>query len=428
MPSENELAVRFELSRPSIRKVLSALAEEGLVKIERGKGTVVNDQLLTTETVSLFWPGPSFEYTPMKHVVERFNQVSKTIKVAMVPYSKGSTIDLLNTNNELKPDLIAVGNTSFLDLQLAEIEQYLQPISLPETDSIYPVFTRAFTKAGLLYSAPVTFTPIVLAFNKKLFVQAGEQLPDETWDLERLLESAKRLTLTEGQALPHSYGISFSTSLNRWPAMILANGGNFDDLLVSSEPPNPTIDALNYVVDLMYTHKVAPLYSIGNDDIGESMFIRGKVAMILTSYNFMEQFKQLDLDWGFCRIPSNNPSCSSLSISSGISISTGSNKKEAAMSFIRFVLSDSMQAYMKLASCSVPVVKRIATSRKYPHNPLGSRGYYTFEKLMDNIITLRDCSLTSRDWLTFQHELNLAWAGTMSMREALDSAQRLLGK
>ncbi|MDF2668705.1 MAG: Bacterial regulatory protein gntR family, partial [Paenibacillus sp.] len=40
MPSENELAARFELSRPSIRKVLSALAEEGLVKIERGKGTV----------------------------------------------------------------------------------------------------------------------------------------------------------------------------------------------------------------------------------------------------------------------------------------------------------------------------------------------------------------------------------------------------
>jgi multiple sugar transport system substrate-binding protein len=375
----------------------------------------------------LFWPGSSFEYAPIKHVVERFNQISKTAKVEVIPYSQESTYDLLSSNNELKPDLIALGNTAFMELKPEEIEQYLQPIVLPDPDSIYPAFLRAYLRNGQLYSAPITFTPIVLAYNKSLFNQAGEPFPDDTWDLERLLTAAKRLTQREGNALPHSYGFSFSTSLNRWPALILANGGRFDELMDSNDDNSPAFKALNYTMEMMYTHKVAPLFSASNGYVGETLFTRGKVAMILTSYNFMGQFNQIDFDWEFCAIPSISPACRTLGISSGISIAAQSNKKEAAMSFVRFVLSDAIQAYLKLDSFSLPVVKHVASSRKYPHNPFGRNGYYTFEKLMDGMQTLADCSLGYEEWILYQNELNMAWAGTVSVREALTRARELAG-
>ena len=42
LPSENELADRFAVNRHTVRRALAALAAEGLVRAERGRGTFVN--------------------------------------------------------------------------------------------------------------------------------------------------------------------------------------------------------------------------------------------------------------------------------------------------------------------------------------------------------------------------------------------------
>lgn len=43
MPSEDELAAQFSVSRPVVNKALTILRREGAVKVVRGKGTYVND-------------------------------------------------------------------------------------------------------------------------------------------------------------------------------------------------------------------------------------------------------------------------------------------------------------------------------------------------------------------------------------------------
>ena len=44
MPAETALAVKFGVSRPVIREVVSRLSAEGIVRAERGRGTFVSDQ------------------------------------------------------------------------------------------------------------------------------------------------------------------------------------------------------------------------------------------------------------------------------------------------------------------------------------------------------------------------------------------------
>jgi len=46
LPTEAELAKRFEVNRHTLRQALAALNERGLIRIEQGRGTFVNEDML----------------------------------------------------------------------------------------------------------------------------------------------------------------------------------------------------------------------------------------------------------------------------------------------------------------------------------------------------------------------------------------------
>jgi GntR family transcriptional regulator len=43
LPSEDELARRYDVSRPTVNRAMSILRSEGLIRVERGRGTIVRD-------------------------------------------------------------------------------------------------------------------------------------------------------------------------------------------------------------------------------------------------------------------------------------------------------------------------------------------------------------------------------------------------
>lgn len=416
LPSENELAQSFQLSRPSVRKVLGELSEEGLVQTLHGKGSVVNDWHEAITVLNLFWGMPSFEFEAVCQLVERFNQSNKRIRVEIIPLPSEAMSAAMREGlfmGKNKPDLIGLTNTFFFSLTRDEPEKLLRPLELTEPDDFYAPYVRAFAHKTELLAAPITFAPIVMVYNKTMFDAANLDAPDESWTWEQLLEAAQILTRNAGQQA-ECYGFCFSASSNRWPLFVLQNGGVFADRgeLLPDDPR--TRKALEYAVDLIYKHEVSPSFSIGNSRLGEELFLRQKVGMILTSSIYLKNFQDVGFEWEIVRFPGSVPNAG-LGLATGIGISSHCTSVEAAKQFIEYVTSESAQAYMKANACSIPARRSVAISRKFPHVSLAGENYYMFEQITEDARTIKDLGLTPQQFYEMNNELNLLWANLESM-------------
>jgi len=148
----------------------------------------------------------------------------------------------------------------------------------------FPVMLAECSRNGKLTSLPFNKSVPVYYYNKDLFAKAGldpEKFPD-TWD--QFVETAKKLTLdSNADGNPEQWATAFPVgSAWMFQCLVLQNGGE----IFSSDGKKVVFDsregieALQYMVDLIYKHKVAFLttgYEHQND------FLSGRVAMIQSS-------------------------------------------------------------------------------------------------------------------------------------------------
>jgi multiple sugar transport system substrate-binding protein len=422
IPAENELAQSFQLSRPSVRKALSELSEEGLIRTFRGKGSVVleTDQSLTV--LNLFWGMPAFEYEAVSRLVEQFNKTNKKIRVDLIQVPRNVALSKEGAaGGKIKPDLVGLGNSQFLQAAEIGIDELYLPLDL-RLDDFFDTYVRAFSYEGRMYAAPLGFAPIVLLYNKTMFDEAGLNYPGDDWTWEELLKAAKALTRYDGLQAER-YGFSFAANFNRWPLFVLQNGGSFTRN-GSFQFDDPRLrEALQFSYELIYKHKVSPIVSIGNQKTGEELFLRQKVGMILTSYIFLEQFRDIDFEWNFVRFPGRVRNAG-LGIAAGIAISAECRKVEAAKTFIQYMTSQSSQANFKQNVCYIPARRSVACSRKYPPHPLAERNYYAFEAITEQALTVIDFGLTFSQVEELETELNLLWANVESVDDVMESLKR----
>jgi multiple sugar transport system substrate-binding protein len=423
IPSEHELAQIFQLSRPSVRKVLSELADEGLITIMHGLGSKINAPDQARTVLHLFWFVPSFEYTVISELVDRFNRTNRSISVQLTPIPRES----LSSSQQgiqavsIKPDLIGLNNNQFFSMIPNGLHHYLKPLSLNMEERLYPSLLRAFAHEQQLYAAPIIFSPIVLAYNKSLFDRHGEQVPDASWTWQKLLDASVRLTgFTGDQA--DQYGFCFSSSLNRWPLFVLHNGGTFDASPSPDEREARTIEALQFTADLIYKHRVSPVSSGSHAGLDMELFVRGKAGMITTSYGFIDRLNETGFDWDFIKFPGRGGN--GLGITTGLGITPHCTSPDAAAEFIRFMLSDPIQAYLKYHVSSLPAVKQVAEWTEYPHIPFPGKGYYTFADMMPELVTFKDFGLSHQQLSDMHKELSLLWANVEPAAEVWKSLRR----
>lgn len=426
IPPERVLIDRYQLSKPSVRKVLATLADEGLIQTLKGKGSIVREVDNQCTVLQLFWLMPSVEYPVIAEIVERFNKVHKHVKVEITQVSRSMISNSTTAEGvflgKVKPDLIGVGDNYFLYMRSMGLHKFLQPIRHVLPGDIYGKISSAYKDQDELYAAPITFSPVVLAYNKSLFDKQGVAAPDSSWDWGDLLAAATALTERTGHSTER-FGFGFATGMNRWPLFVLQNGGVFGQP-ENGEPDLRTIEALQFTVDLMYKHQVSPIYSTGLAAIGDEMFSREKVAMVLTSYMFTERFKDVDFQWDIAMFPGRNKDAA-YGLASAIGVSSSCAFPEAAYTFIDYVLSDSMQAFIKLNSCSIPARSTIASSRKCQYNPVFGQTYYLFEQLIPHLKLLYDLGMNYDELSSLDKELALMWAHVEPVENVFSKLQAI---
>lgn len=138
------------------------------------------------------------------------------------------------------------------------LDEYMQRDSVKKED--YNDH-KSWLYQGKLFGIPWQAVGQMVYLNKKLFQDAGVDLPSADWDWQECLDLAKKLTTGDGA--DKIYGmqmaaLSIAQNLGSW---VVNNGGKVlndarDQALYGEDPK--AIEAAQWVVDRMLTDKVAP--------------------------------------------------------------------------------------------------------------------------------------------------------------------------
>jgi multiple sugar transport system substrate-binding protein len=188
------------------------------------------------------------------------------IEKLLVRIAGGDPPDVMEVNDRMSSDFIMRG--ALLDLTTL-IKRDAREVDL---DDIFPAFRDVMLYKGKRYGIPDYCGPTVMYVNKLLFQQAGQPLPDETWDWNKFLEVGKIITKdTDSDRVPNQFLTTNSLGGSpSWTPMLWWSFGG--DILKGPGPHHPSetewlIDrppevaranaqAVEYWASLIYRHNV----------------------------------------------------------------------------------------------------------------------------------------------------------------------------
>ncbi|NLC44028.1 MAG: sugar ABC transporter substrate-binding protein [Clostridiales bacterium] len=282
---------------------------------------------------------------------------------------------------------------------------------------------------GKLWGVPRELQPIAFYYNKKLFDEAGLKYPDETWDWNTLLEYSKKLTKPKGRQ--QQYGFESRNWISAgWFNFIYQNEGKvLDETKTKSMLNQPeAIEAVEFMVDLIYKHKVSPPPDVSQSQGGQ-LFQAEIVAMMYNNYATIAALNQVkELDYDVTILPKGRIRAAGYNTCPFvISAKTSKEKAEAAWKFIKFFVSNKeIQKKISEYGIGVPIMREVIYSDAFvglkdrPHN----REAF-IEPLESGYALPMDLNKCWNEWRTaLTDDLSLAWLGKMSTKDAMLKAHK----
>ncbi len=163
---------------------------------------------------------------------------------------------------------------------------------LAKKEAFWPGTLEENTWRGALFGWPSDAVGVPVAVNKSLLQQRGATLPsrylaDKKWNWDAVLEISRRVS---GDGV---YGLPVRDWDGDWPNWIYQNGGEIlnKDRTESLIHRPEAYEALQFSVDLIYRHKVAPPFN-------QQPWNDGKLALTLAHPNNVQTWrKTLSFDW-----------------------------------------------------------------------------------------------------------------------------------
>ena len=235
----------------------------------------------------LFWSNPPDRKILHDQIIARFQAENPNVKIdgvdppqggspayvtkIQVMASGGEKLDLFGLSPVWVPDNVAAGLPRDLNSYAARDKSF-------KTDDYAKGLVDAGSWKGKLYFLPLTANFNVLYYNKTLLDRAGVKYPDETWTKEMVLDAARKLT--SGEDATKVWGVNFVRGdLIDISPDIWNNGGDaFDkpeDPTKATMSSPATLEAIQWLVDLINRHKVAP----GEGGAPQPNFQSGQIAL-----------------------------------------------------------------------------------------------------------------------------------------------------
>ena len=374
LPTEQELAVQLNVGRNTIRKIVGAMVDEGLVERIQGKGTFLSGQ----HNLITFSNWVSCELAPqhfMEQIIDKYEHMHTGMRIDDIPIPFYQYVNrLLELSLEGRtPDVVQMNSywlRRFQKLNLfIPLDRYLTP----------QVLKRRFTNAvklgkigDTIFSLNWTLDPLVLYYNKIVMEKAGLDPDHPPLTMDELAEQCIKINTSgfnnlRGFCLP--FDMSEHSFLCIYPLLLSFNGGFSDpigNVLIDSEA---NVEALTWLSGFYRAGGTEKPTTINDARI---LFASDYLGFLFDNPGGRGHFRQIsgkgrdfDSHYGICRIPI-GPSGKSESVllSHSLAISKNCRNPEAAYHWIEHLAAneENAQNYFELFGM-------VPCDRNFLHNP-----------------------------------------------------------
>ncbi len=235
----------------------------------------------------------------------------------------------------------------------------------------------AYSVKGELMALPGQVNDRALFFNQALFQTAGIKPPplaygDTNWNFQAFVDAAKALTIGAGtRGAAAQYGCLVPDSFIFYAPWIWANGGDFmnADRTEAMVTAPATVEAFQFLQDLIYKYKVAPTPAVLSTENGLSLFATGKIGMAteeLTQITFLRKNAE-HFNWDTGLLPAGRAGFANQSSGPGWAIGKSTKFVDQSWKLASFLVS--ADAETKLAAGGAALPSRISVAQQIWGHP-----------------------------------------------------------
>ncbi|HWO74330.1 MAG TPA: sugar ABC transporter substrate-binding protein [Bacillus sp. (in: firmicutes)] len=325
------------------------------------------------ELTFMMW-GSEAHQEVYNELIAKFNEEHPNIKVKIesVPFPDyQQKITVLAAGREL-PDIGWVAERmvpQFMENDLLEDVSSFADDAEYNMDDFFPSTLDLFEKDDQLLGIPFSTPPMVIFYNKDLFVNAGEKTPNEhveagTWTWEQFEKSAKAIS-RDGV-----YGANFFRDWNTWIALLSHTWSHGGDLFNEDQTDftwnsSQGAETLKMLQRMMFEDGSHP-------KAGEQVsFESGKIGMFFDVYSYVSAARNVqDFEWDIAPLPEGPEGRFPMLGQAGYALFKGSEHPEEAQELLKFFTSQ--EGITATSTFFVPPRESVLSSDDFvdqPNNP-----------------------------------------------------------
>lgn len=376
--------------------------------------------------------GNDVEEQSLRALIKEFEKRNPHIRVEVeiTPWSRMLDKLMISSAGGRPPDVTRISSEWFPPIAakglLEPLDKYIERDNY-DLDDFYPESIEGWgVWNGQILEIPTDIDIYAMYYNKDMFDKYKIPYPDETWDWDKYLEVAKKLTIdTNGDGQIDQWG----TTLDMWwQDYVYANGGTIIGPDAATGDVQCTLDqpaayqGLQFMADLINKYHVSPTAEEAANQGTSKLFTSGRIGMTISGSWAAELIYKNEITtfkYDVAPIPKGPKARVSIICGAAYAVLNRSQHKEEAWELVKWMTGKEYQRAAAMRSQIIPSRRSVAESGAYLHLDADPRNREAFLYMIQFGKSVPPVSCAPEMTQIIQSELDLVRLGLESAEQGM---------